>query len=111
MTATVLEANQEAINHPGHYGGDTVYEVIKVIHAWGLDRDFNLGNCVKYIARAGKKDPAKEIEDLEKAKFYLEYAIKIRLNTRLIGANPAHQSPTVPKVHPALTEAPRAAHA
>jgi len=66
--------NKEAVNHPQHYGGDTVYEVIKVIHAWGLG--FDLGNAVKYIARAGKKDPAKEIEDLEKAKFYLESRIK-----------------------------------
>lgn len=63
----------EAVNHPSHYGGDTVYEVIKVIHAWGLG--FDLGNAVKYIARAGKKDPAKEIEDLEKAKFYLQHHI------------------------------------
>lgn len=65
----------EAINHPAHYGGDTVYEAIKVIEAWDLG--FHLGNTVKYISRAGKKDPAKELEDLEKAKWYLEKKIAL----------------------------------
>lgn len=65
---------QESVNHPSHYGGDTTYEAIKVIHAWGLD--FCLGNTVKYIARAGKKDPGKEIEDLKKAAWYLNERIK-----------------------------------
>lgn len=60
----------EAYNHPGHYGGDTVYETIKVIKAWDLG--FSLGNVVKYISRAGKKDPSKLIEDLKKARFYLD---------------------------------------
>jgi hypothetical protein len=64
---------KEAIDHPPHYGGDTTYEAIKVIEAWDLD--FCLGNSVKYISRAGKKDPAKTIEDLEKAKWYLERRI------------------------------------
>lgn len=64
----------DMVNHPDHYGGDTPYEVIKVIRAWGLG--FDLGNAVKYIARAGKKDPAKHVEDLEKAVFYLEDEIK-----------------------------------
>jgi hypothetical protein len=65
----------EAVNHPQHYGGkDNVYEAIKVIRAWRLG--FCLGNAVKYIARAGKKDPAKEIEDLKKAVWYLNEHIK-----------------------------------
>jgi hypothetical protein len=59
----------EAINHPQHYGGDTPYEAIKVIEAWGLG--FCLGNTVKYISRAGKKNKAAEIQDLEKASWYL----------------------------------------
>ena len=67
---------EDMVNHPAHYGGkDDPYEVIKVIEAWELDRDFYLANAVKYIARAGKKDQAKEIEDLEKAVFYLRYKI------------------------------------
>lgn len=61
------------VHHPQHYGGNTVYEVIKVIEAWGLC--FHLGNAVKYIARAGHKDPAKECEDLEKSIWYIRRKI------------------------------------
>jgi hypothetical protein len=65
---------KETVNHPDHYGGaQNPYEAIKVIRAWGLN--FALGNAVKYIARAGKKDPAKHIEDLQKAVFYLQNEI------------------------------------
>ena len=69
--------SKEAVNHPDHYGGESnPYEAIKVIRAWNLG--FSLGNAVKYIARAGKKDPSveKHIEDLEKAKWYIEEEIK-----------------------------------
>lgn len=65
----------EAVNHPNHYGGDTVYEVIKVLEAWSLDDDAYLFQAIKYIARAGKKDPDKRIEDLEKAEFYVRRRI------------------------------------
>lgn len=62
------------VNHPAHYGGaENPYEAIKVIEAWGLG--FCLGNAVKYISRAGKKDPTKEIEDLQKAAWYLNREI------------------------------------
>lgn len=62
---------KEQVNNPKHYGGkDNPYEVINVIEAWGLG--FCLGNVIKYVARAGKKDPAKCLEDLEKASWYLE---------------------------------------
>ena len=61
---------------PEHYGGsDNPYEVFNVLEAWGLDKDFYLGNVIKYIARAGKKDAAKELEDLEKAEVYLKRRI------------------------------------
>lgn len=63
-----------AVDHPAHYGGDTAYESIKVIEAWGLG--FSLGNAVKYISRAGKKDPAAEVEDLRKAAWYLNRRIE-----------------------------------
>ena len=65
---------KEAIDHPSHYGGaDNPYEAIKVIEAWDLG--FNLGNAVKYMSRAGKKDPMKRLEDLQKARWYLEREI------------------------------------
>lgn len=63
-----------SVDHPDHYGGeDNPYEAIKVIEAWDLG--FNLGNTAKYISRAGRKDPAKEIEDLKKAAWYLDRQI------------------------------------
>jgi hypothetical protein len=66
---------KEAVNNPAHYGGaDNPYEAIKVIDAWDLN--FNLGNTVKYIARCGKKDD--EIQELEKAAWYLNNEIKKR---------------------------------
>jgi len=65
----------DPIDHPAHYGGgDDPYEAIKVIEAWRLG--FRLGNAVKYIARAGKKDPTKTIEDLRKASWYLSREIE-----------------------------------
>lgn len=65
------------IDHPDHYGGeDNPYGCIKVIEAWGLDKSFCLGNTLKYISRAGKKDKKKTVEDLEKARWYLDREIK-----------------------------------
>ena len=66
----------ETVNHPSHYGGDTVYETIKVIEAWGLG--FHLGNAVKYISRADKKGA--NIEDIKKAVWYLNREIERREN-------------------------------
>lgn len=60
------------VDHPAHYGGgDNPYEAIKVIEAWDLG--FCLGNTVKYISRAGKKDDI--VQDLEKARWYLDREI------------------------------------
>lgn len=64
------------VNHPEHYGGEeNVYEVVKVCEAWGLDKDAYLFNVVKYVGRAGKKDKEKELQDLEKARWYLQRKI------------------------------------
>ena len=65
----------ELVDHPKHYGGNTPYETINVIEAWGSD--FHLGNAIKYISRAGKKDQKKEIQDLQKAIWYLKRKIEI----------------------------------
>lgn len=63
----------EQVNHPNHYGGkDNPYEAIKVIEAWRLG--FNLGNTVKYISRAGKKDIL--LQELKKAQWYLTREIE-----------------------------------
>ena len=68
------EKKQENVNHPDHYLKDTGHEVIDVIRAWKLN--FELGNAVKYIARAGRKNPEKTIEDLQKAVWYINEEIE-----------------------------------
>jgi uncharacterized coiled-coil protein SlyX len=62
----------DPVNHPSHYT-DGKIEVITFIDDKKLS--FCLGNAVKYISRAGKKDPAKTIEDLEKAIWYIRHEI------------------------------------
>ncbi len=81
---------EKTVDHPAHYGGaDNPYEAIKVIDAWKLE--FCLGNAVKYICRAGKKtfvaiagtDTSRQeaiarsamLEDLKKARWYLDHEI------------------------------------
>jgi hypothetical protein len=72
------------VNHPPHYGGeDNPYEVIKVLEAWELG--FHLGNTVKYIARADKKGDL--LEDLQKARWYLDRYIKNLEDTNTKGEN------------------------
>jgi len=65
--------NHDAVNHPGYYT-DGKIEVLDFI----TDKKLNFcrGNAVKYIVRAGKKDPDKEIEDLQKAVFYINKEIE-----------------------------------
>lgn len=62
----------DTISHPSHYTDGREYEPRKVIVDWGLG--FYLGNTVKYIARAGRK--GNRLEDLQKAKQYLEWEIE-----------------------------------
>jgi hypothetical protein len=63
----------DPVNRPAHYT-DGKIEVIEYIEDKRLG--FCLGNAVKYISRAGKKDPSKEIEDLNKAIWYINRRIK-----------------------------------
>lgn len=79
----------ELVDHPAHYGGDAPHEVIKCLEAWGLDDDAYLFNVVKYVARAGKKEGAALVGDLEKAKWYLERKI-----ARLEGNGETHAPTT-----------------
>lgn len=62
----------DPVSHPAHYC-DGGIETLDFILAKKLD--FLTGQVVKYISRAGKKDPAKELEDLKKARFYLDRKI------------------------------------
>lgn len=62
------------VTHPKHYNSGKI-EVIEAIEDWKLG--FHLGNAVKYVARAGKKDVAKTVEDLEKAVWYIQREIEL----------------------------------
>ena len=62
-------------NEKNYYGDkESPYEAIKIIN--NLNLNFNRGNVLKYILRAGKKYADKEIEDLQKAKNYIDYEIE-----------------------------------
>ena len=73
MREEMYEEN-DVVNHPAHYC-DGGIETLDFIIAKKLD--FFLGNVCKYISRAGKKDATKELEDLKKARFYLDRKIRI----------------------------------
>ncbi len=64
---------RDSINHPKHYtshpGGIETIEITRHMN-------FNRGNAVKYLMRAGLKDPAKEVEDLQKAAWYINDEIE-----------------------------------
>lgn len=66
----VVEEEEETVNHPSHYNQGI--EAIDIIESWGLN--FSLGNAIKYILRSPHK--GKELEDLNKAKWYIEREIK-----------------------------------
>lgn len=81
-------SSEEKVNHPKHYGGaDNPYEAIKVIEAWELG--FHLGNTVKYISRAGKKDGEAVLDDLDKAAWYLNRMIDNIRGVKLTDRAPA----------------------
>jgi hypothetical protein len=68
-----MKAKADSINHPAHYTAHpSGIECIEVTEYMG----FCLGNAIKYIWRADEK--GKAIEDLEKAKWYIEREIKKR---------------------------------
>jgi hypothetical protein len=69
---TSADAN-DVINRPPHYT-DGKIETIEFIEDKKLG--FCLGNAIKYISRAGKKDPTKTVEDLKKAIWYINRRIK-----------------------------------
>ena len=63
----------DMVNHPSHYTDGNI-EVIDFIEDKRLN--YHRGNAVKYICRAGKKDPALEVEDLQKAVWYINREIQ-----------------------------------
>lgn len=69
----------DPVNHPSHYNTGNI-EVIEFIEDKHMG--FHLGNAIKYISRAGKKNPEKTVEDLKKAIWYIERHIEINDRTR-----------------------------
>lgn len=67
-------SKHDSVNNPSHYTEGRSIEPVRAIEDWGLG--FHLGNAVKYISRAGRKDPTKAIEDLKKAVWYIERYIQ-----------------------------------
>lgn len=63
----------DMVNHPAYYAKLSP-EPIDVIEGWGMC--YHLGQVLKYISRAGRKDPSKHIEDLRKAAWYLNRHIE-----------------------------------
>lgn len=63
--------SSDSINHPSHYRLPNGVECIDVTQWFNFAR----GNAIKYIWRAGKKNPATEIEDLKKARKNLDFEI------------------------------------
>ena len=64
----------DSVSHPSHYNKGKI-EVWDFISDQGLN--FDRGNAIKYICRAGTKDPDKEIQDLKKAIEYINHEIKM----------------------------------
>ena len=64
--------SHDSVDHPSHY---TAYKGVEIIDLTE-QMNFNRGNAVKYIARAGLKNPATEVEDLRKAAWYINREIQ-----------------------------------
>lgn len=64
----------DLVNSPKHYTTGKI-EVAEFIEDQQLD--WHLGTVIKYVCRAGRKDPTKEIEDLEKAEWYLRRKLEL----------------------------------
>jgi len=65
----------EKINHPKHYNSGSI-ETIEYLKELGVAEDFCVGNAIKYLSRY--KHKGKPIEDLKKAKWYIDYCIKLK---------------------------------
>lgn len=71
----MCKTENDPVNHPAHYTEGHRIEVIEFLEDWMLP--FHLANTVKYICRAGRKDPDRTVEDLRKARWYLDRYIAL----------------------------------
>ena len=67
------DSGEDIVNHPSHYcdGGIETIDYITLIKA-----PFDIGNAIKYISRAGKKDKNNAFVDIKKARFYVNHYIE-----------------------------------
>jgi hypothetical protein len=86
----------DSVRHPAHYNQGKI-EVIEFIE----DKEFGFhrGNAIKYLSRAGKKDPDKELEDLAKAAWYIAREIELILakNSKCEPRRPNDMNPRTEK--------------
>ena len=69
-----VETPDDPVQHPAHY---TTGKIECIDYIEDKELGFHLGNAVKYITRAGRKDPARTVEDLEKAVWYIQRKIEL----------------------------------
>lgn len=88
-TIEIVE-NSDSVSHPSHYaeGWSNGAEVIDLTE----HLSFCAGNIVKYVCRAGRKDPGKHVEDLEKARWYIDREIE-RVKSQLCDTHQPRTSP------------------
>ncbi|MFJ3634651.1 DUF3310 domain-containing protein [Streptomyces sp. NPDC090112] len=86
ISAALSDGSDSAVDHPSHYTWlPNGLEVIDLTE----NLNFNRGNGVKYIVRAGRKDAATELQDLKKARWYIDREIQ-RLNKEQAKASDEH---------------------
>lgn len=71
----MIRQHNDSVCHPAHYNAGKI-EVIEFIEDQNLG--YHLGNAVKYLCRAGRKDESKYVEDLEKAIWYIRRRIELK---------------------------------
>ncbi len=107
-----LDEIKKNVDHPSHYGGaDNPYEAIKVLREWQLDNDAYLWNVGKYLSRAGHKDGNSQLQDLAKARFYLDHKIRLLEEQQKIAENVVDTLKKVPnEITDKLTTMPNSSH-
>lgn len=104
-----LDEIKKNVDHPVHYGGaDNPYEAIKVLREWQLDKDAYLWNVGKYLSRAGRKDGNSQLQDLTKARWYLDYKIRLLEEQQKIAESVVDMLKKIPdKANDKLTTMPK----